>query len=72
MLHSTRSRKAGLFLLAILQATPIVALAGLASRDVTGTPRFAPLTMGALEISTVTGDLPAPTGLRVDVIPNIV
>lgn len=67
----TRHRKAAIFLLATLQTAPVLALAGLATYDVTGMPRAATATMGAIEVFNATGELPAPTGLVITAIIDV-
>jgi hypothetical protein len=67
--RSLRPRKITAFLLLVLALSiPVATMAGLASFDLTGTPRAAPATMGALEADTgAITQPPAPTGLIVTI-----
>lgn len=64
---STRFSIGRIALLGLLQLLPVLAIAALASHDLSGAARAKPTTMGALEASAPATGLAAPTGLTVTI-----
>lgn len=64
---STRSGIRSVALLGLLQLLPVLAIAALASHDLSGAARATPTTMGALEASVPAVGLAAPTGLTLTI-----
>jgi len=67
---SITARKKKLALLTLLQLSPALALAALATHDLSGTARKSPTTIGALEAKADTVGVEKPVGLKLTILRN--
>ncbi|HEY8554979.1 MAG TPA: hypothetical protein VIL43_10620 [Burkholderiales bacterium] len=67
---SIAARRTKLALLTLLQLSPALAIAALASHDLSGTARKSPTTMGALEAKAENGGVEKPVGLKLTILRN--